>query len=250
VEWGKIFRRHEIEHALEATPNVGWLWAVHSETSTGVLNDLAMLKQVCAERGILLCMDCISSIGTVRVDLSGVYLASGVSGKGLGSFPGLSMVFYNHKILPAPNALPRYLDLGLYAANQGVPFTVSSNLLYALRTALRRFASKGSFDEIRDLSFWLRFKLRELGFRIVAPEEHASPAVVTIPLPQTISSERMGRQLEETGYCLSYKSQYLLKRNWIQICLMGECSRKTLLPLLDVLQKLCGPGGAVRKPGH
>jgi aspartate aminotransferase-like enzyme len=238
MEWSKIFCRPDIEQLIEATPNVGWVWAAHCETSSGVLNDMAMLKEVCAVRGILLCMDCISSIGTVPVDLSGVYLASGVSGKGLGAFSGLSMVFYNQRIPPTPNALPRYLDLGLYAENKGVPFTVSSNLLYALRTALRRFESHKPFDEIRDLSLWVRSRLHDLGFEIVTPEEHGSPAVVTIALPQTMSSERVGGQLEETGYCLSYKSNYLLKRNWIQICLMGECPASKVMPLLDLLQEL------------
>ena len=46
------------------------------------------------------------------VDLTGVYLASGSSGKGLRAYPGLSMVFYHHEVAPAPDKLPRYLDLG------------------------------------------------------------------------------------------------------------------------------------------
>src|ERR1041385_7458953 len=79
--------------------------------------------------------------------LHGVYLASCVSGKGLAAFPGLSMVFYNHKLIPAPKALPRYLDLGLYAANDGVPFTHSSNMLNALQAALRRPSWQKRFEE-------------------------------------------------------------------------------------------------------
>jgi len=92
---------------------------VHCETSTGVLNNLATLKSICSEKKIKLCLDCISSIGTVPVDLSGVYLASCVSGKALASFPGLSMVFYNHDLGSAPKKLPRYLALGYYAAQSG-----------------------------------------------------------------------------------------------------------------------------------
>ena len=237
IEWGRPFLRDEIEHCLEKPPSVGWLWSVHCETSSGVLNDLAALTEICAARQLLLCIDSISSIGTTPVDLSGVYLASGVSGKGLGSYPGLSMVFYNQPISPAPDTLPRYLDLGLYASNEGVPFTISSNLLYALRTALKRFEPQRTFDHIGELSDWLRARLRELGFVIVAPDGHNSPAVVTLALPPTISSERVGRELEEAGYFLSYKSRYLLERNWIQVCLMGECSRDDIVPLLDALQK-------------
>jgi aspartate aminotransferase-like enzyme len=47
------------------------------------------------------CVDAISSLGSVPLDLADVHLASGVSGKGLGAFPGLAIVFYNHDIAPA-----------------------------------------------------------------------------------------------------------------------------------------------------
>ena len=40
-----------------------------------------------------LCVDCISSIGAIPIDLKDVYFASGVSGKAMKSFTGLSFVF-------------------------------------------------------------------------------------------------------------------------------------------------------------
>jgi len=180
-------------------------------------------------------VDCISSIGTVPVDLQGVYLASGVSGKGLGAFPGLSMVFYDHDVHPSPKLLPRYLDLGLYANNKGIPFTISSNLVYALRTTLENWQREKALENA-EISAWLRTSLRDLGFRIVGPEANLSPAVITIALPPTMSSESLGSWLEESGYALSYRSEYLLKRNWMQICLMGESSRENIAPLLETLR--------------
>ena len=55
-------------------------------------------EKLCAKQGVKLCVDCISSIGTTPVNLEGVYFASCASGKGLRSFPGLGMVFYNHEL--------------------------------------------------------------------------------------------------------------------------------------------------------
>ena len=173
------------------------------------------------------------------VDLSGVYLASCVSGKALASFPGLSMVFYNHELQPAPQSLPRSLDLGYYAAQAGIPFTTSSNLLYALKTALQRISWPEKFAPIAEVSVLLRSRLNELGFSIIAPNACAAPAVVTIALPPELPSKSIGWQLRKAGFLLSYNSSYLLKRNWIQICLMGEWSRDNLLTLPDVLASLC-----------
>jgi aspartate aminotransferase-like enzyme len=238
IEWGAAFDREQVRQTLSRQPDAKWLWAVACETSTGILNDVDWLKELCAGRGIKLCLDCISVIGTAPVDLQGVSLASCVSGKGLGAFPGLSMVFYHEAVAPRPDKLPRYLDLGYYAAHNGVPFTHSSNLLSALQAALKRYDSRQPFEEIVELSIWLRPKLRELGFDILAQDAHASPAVITLALPGSISSQKIGDQLQAAGFLLSYQSEYLRGRNWIQICLMGDCSRQSLVALLTELRRV------------
>jgi aspartate aminotransferase-like enzyme len=238
IQWGAAFDRGQVREALDRNPEAGWLWAVACETSTGILNEVEWLKGLCAARGVKLCLDCISVIGTAPVDLQGVYLASCVSGKGLGAFPGLAMVFYHHEVAPRPDKLPRYLDLGFYAGQDGIPFTQSSNLLAALQAALKRYDSQQPFAEVAELSNWLRPKLRELGFQILAPDAHASPAVITLVLPREIGSQEFGDQLQAAGFLVSYQSDYLRSRNWAQICLMGDCSRQSLVALLTELRKL------------
>ena len=234
MEWGEPFDYAEIRRRIAGH---GWIWAAHCETSTGVLNDLTELKRIACEHNLKLCLDCISSIGTTPVDLNGVYLASGVSGKALAAFPGLSMVFYHHELVSAPK-LPRYLDLGYYAAQQGIPFTHSSNLIHALQTSLKRTNWPEKFAQIQETATWLRTKIRQTGFQIVAPDAHASPAVITLALPTEISSRSVGWQLQKAGYLLSYKSEYLLRRNWIQVCLMGEWTQDHLRALPDLLVEL------------
>jgi aspartate aminotransferase-like enzyme len=249
IGWGEPFDLAEVRQRLDANPALRWIWAVHCETSTGILNDLTALKGVAAERGLKLAIDGISSIGTVPVDLSDVYLATCVSGKALASYPGLSMVFYNHDFVPAPSRLPRYLDLGFYSAQNGIPFTTSSNLIYALQTALRRVVWQDKYAQIAEDGARLRARLREVGLQIVAPDAHAAPAVVSISLPPEISSKTVGWQLKKAGYLLSYNSGYLLSRNWIQICLMGEWCRDTLETLPEVLAMMCARSRRSRPEG-
>ncbi len=246
--WGEPFDLDAVRRALAgrgspaSSPSAaGWLWFVHCETSTGVLNDLTALKAIARQAGIKLCVDAISSIGNAPVGLDGVYLASGVSGKGLASFPGLALVFYHDEIRPAPDRLPRYLDLGLYATTQGVPFTHSSNLMRALGAAVNDVDWAARFREVDEASQWLRTRLTLLGFSIVADDEshrHAAPGVVTIALSNTLSSAAVGAELEQRGFLLSVNSQYLLDRNWIQICLMGETSRELLAAVSNALFQL------------
>lgn len=244
--WGGSFNLGEIERRLAASA-ARWLWFVHCETSTGVLNNFDRLQALCSAAGVKLCVDAVSSIGNVPLNLGGTYLASGVSGKGLGAFSGLAMLFYNHHVSPAPGTLPRYLDLGLYARDAGIPFTQSSNLVRALHAALERVDWPDHFRELADASVWLRARLRRLGFDIIAPEDDAAPGVLTIPLPATMRASAIAEALETQGYLVSVHSRYLLDRNWLQICLMGAFSREQLVAVSDALAKQCGDHACAAK---
>jgi aspartate aminotransferase-like enzyme/GNAT superfamily N-acetyltransferase len=237
LPWGTPITREVLTSAFAQADAPAWLWLVHHETSTGVLHDLATLKAFASEHDLRLCLDCISSIGAVRMDLNGVHLASGVSGKGLASLPGLGLVF--HQTLPQPRAdLPRYLDLGLWAALDSVPFTHSSNLVTALDVALAEVERlPGGRCELDDSAAWLRNELRAAGFKLGATEPHASPIIVTLQLPLAIDVEKVGSRLEQAGFLTSHRSGYLAQRNWIQFCLMASPSRAALISLVATLKK-------------
>lgn len=234
VPWGRSFERRTIEALLDGNPSLRWVWAVHGETSTGVLNDLAMLKVVTAARGLRLSIDAVSSLGTTPVDLGGVALASGVSGKGLGAFAGLAFVFREAAVGPPFRSLPRCLDLGYAAEHGGVPFTISSILIAALKAALDGFEGERHFADVLRLAARLRRRLRRLGLTPVA-EPASFPAVTTIELPAVFDSVRVGQCLEEADFLVHYRSEYLVTRNWLQICLMGECTRAAVDDLMDAL---------------
>src|SRR5207249_9245970 len=88
--------------------------------------------------------------------------------------------------------LPRYLDLSQYAAQQGVPFTFSSNLLHALNAAIKRVPWEKRFADLVELSGWLRTRLRESGFDLLGEGAETSPAVVTIAMPDALNSVKIG----------------------------------------------------------
>lgn len=238
-DWGSPFDFEVVRERLAVADAPTWIWCVQCETSTGVMNDIEALKQLCAEHGMKLCLDSISSVGTTPVNLAGVYLASCASGKGLRSYPGVSMVFYDHLVLPADEHLPRYMDLGYYAQEEGIPFTFSSNLLYALHAAVLGVNWEKRFAEFVETSAWLRATLVEAGFLLVGNGTRTSPAVITIALPEGLNSVTIGNLLKESGFLLSYNSDYLRKKNWIQICLMGEIAKEKVVALVVALNRIC-----------
>lgn len=232
--WGEELDLAVISPALQRIPAGGWLWFAHHETSTGILNPMRELVALANQRGVRTCVDCVSSLGVVDVDLRGVHLASSTSGKGLASYPGLSLVFHERAPEPEPERLPGYLDLGHWASHDSVPHTHSSNLVAALSTALHAVTSE-RMERVARHARWLREQFGQLGFTLPAPERSACPAIVTLVPPRGVSAFELGEDLDRRGFWTSYRSAYLVERGWLQVALISDPSRASLDKLVRVL---------------
>jgi aspartate aminotransferase-like enzyme len=158
------------------------------------------------------------------------------------------MVFHQLQVQPMSDCLPRYLDLGFYGQQEGIPFTFSSNLLHALHAAVRGVNWERRFAEVAETSTWLRTKLIELKFSVIGASTRTSPAVFTIQMPPELNSVNVGNSMQESGFLLSYNSEYLKRRNWIQICLMGEIAQEKVVALLNALHRVCSRHRAAGQP--
>nr|WP_276537493.1 aminotransferase class V-fold PLP-dependent enzyme [Bacillus infantis] len=229
-EWNEPIHLYEIEQLIKSNSSISWIWTVHCETSTGYLYDLDSLKELCGSRGIELCVDACSSAGAVPLDLKEIYLASAVSGKGFGSYPGLAIVFHRERILGG-NHIPRYLDLKMYQEHESIPYTHSSNLV----TALNKACGLIDYEKTSRIGKQARERLLANGW-IVLGDESYSPGIITILVPETISSKKIGDYCKSKGVLISYESEYLLKRNWIQAAFMGSISEQEAAEALKILE--------------
>ena len=240
--WGEPFEPGAIERAVGGK-GIGWIWGVHAETSTGVLNDLDLLKRLAQAHGCRLALDCVSAVGMVPCDLRGVELASAVSGKGLRSIAGLALVFHGERLPDPVRPLPRYLDLAMYRS-AGVPFTLPSNLLGALSLAVEQLDPAVRYREVRETADWICAQLETVGVRPLAAPSVRFPGALTLVIPRPLSSLDVGDDLARDGWLLSYESGYLVEQNWIQICLMGAVDRAHLESLPAALAACLRPDAA------
>lgn len=235
-KWGGVFDGEQLTGAI-GNGQYSWVWVVHCETSTGVLNHLGSLKRLCQGKGIALALDCVSSIGTVPVNLADVTYASGVSGKGLSGYTGLSFVFHNEGGMPS-DRLPRYLDLGAYMIADGIPYSQSSNLLFALDMALQKYETPDVvFARIELRAQKVRKAAEQMGLTIIAPVHSATPVVLTIEMPEGLSAIQLGDNLYLNNFDVHYESGYLRERNWLQIACMNDVPENDLERLLNVLHR-------------
>ncbi|MFP7477416.1 GNAT family N-acetyltransferase [Terribacillus saccharophilus] len=237
IPWGESFDYDHLLEEAEAS-NSAWIWAVHLETSTGVLQDINQLKYITKKTGSKLVLDCCSSLGNVPLDLRDVFLATAGSGKGVASYAGLAFVFYHHHI-EISDSIPRYLDLGLYHTYDSAPFTHSSNLIKALSAAIDQWEDAKLMQRVSELTKRLIELCKEKGLTLLANAAHA-PGIVTIVMPSEQRSDIVGRELGRKGYLISCNSSYLIDRNWVQISVMGHHKEADLVRVTDALAVLIG----------
>lgn len=237
VPWGSPFSEDEIRDLCNVN-QYDWIWFVHCETSTGMMNDFNTIQSICEKFSAKLCMDAISSIGAVPLNFEKVYLASGVSGKAIGSITGLSFVLFN-QLEKGANMVPRYLDVNYYQECEGIPFTQNSYLFKALDLALDRLFEPDFFDKKVSRFSYVFDTLKAKGFSFVVEKELTSPCVMTIAFPKEINAMDVGLDLYLNGFQVHFRNRYLIKNNWIQIALMNINEDIVVIEgLLHTLQNL------------
>lgn len=238
--WGDKWSFKAIEQEIyERRP--AWIWVVHLETSTGVLNDLQRLTELAGVHGVPVAADCVSSLGAVDLDgaAHGMFVASGVSGKALGSYAGLAFVFLSQQaieLLQGKMICPTF-DLIAAVRSAGPVSTLPSPLVLAACEALRenyvgRAGRRMRYRHYEELGRWARGKIREAGLVPLAAEEDAAPTITTFPMP----SQGFVQECLRAGFRIAHESDYLKAREWGQIATMGNLDRAMLEPFFTALQ--------------
>lgn len=236
TELGLAFNYPKLEAKLN-TNTYNWIWFVNCETSSGVLNRLDLIKTMCANKHIKVAVDCISTIGNTPVDLEGVYLASGTSGKGLAGYPGIAMVYFQPEILNvSTKSIPKYMNLKHHSETNWVPYTVSTNLFYALQHAFNGIASEEHRQNIIRISDFIYEELAQLGFSFLGNYHDMMPGIISIICPVEINSYDLGVELEKNGFYVNYGGAYLRNANYFQICIMGHQEMANAKKLVDFLK--------------
>ncbi len=151
ADWGRPVEPERVEEAFAANPGASLLLTTHSETSTGVLQDVESFARIAREHGALIGVDGITSIGCHPVETDAWRLDAIVGGsqKGVMIPPGLAYVALSDDAVERMRGGRHgvyYLDLlkAIESANKGdTPFTPAITLVLALRRALEMMLEEG-----------------------------------------------------------------------------------------------------------
>jgi alanine-glyoxylate transaminase/serine-glyoxylate transaminase/serine-pyruvate transaminase len=186
AKWGDVFTKEQIAAALAAHPKAKLLGIVQAETSTGALQPLEGFSALCREKGALLVVDAVTSLGghELRVDDWGIDAIYSGTQKCLSCPPGLAPVSFGERalaVMDSRKTKPQswYLDVSMlrkyYTGGAGgggrvYHHTAPINMTYALREALAIVVEEGLENRIerhRVAHLRLRAGLEKLGLTYV-----------------------------------------------------------------------------------
>ncbi len=244
---GKAVRAEVIEAAL-ARGGFDALCVTHSETSTGVLHDLASIAEVLRSfPDVLFLVDAVSSFAAVPIDADALGIDLLVTGtqKALALPPGLAIGFASARAIERARAaqgagwylsLARFAD---FAAQSGTPTTPNVPLFWALdrqlddllaETLPARVARHRRMAEAAE-AFCARAGLE------VLPEEGFRCPALTVALTPGLDAERVRAAARARGWVLS-SGHGPLKGTCFRIGHMGDHDERELAELLDVLEEI------------
>ena len=243
--WGEVFSLEEIGEALQKhRPRV--LALVHAETSTGALQPLEGVGDLCREHDCLLLIDTVTSLGGVPLFLDewGVDVAYSGGQKCLSCPPGASPLSLSERAVEKLHQRQSkvrswYLDVSMlekyWGSDRTYHHTAPINMNYALREALRLIAEEGleaRWQRHRANAELLWTGLSEMGIGCHVAEEFRVPSLTTALVPDGVDPKAVsGRLLSEFNIEIAAGLGELAGKVW-RIGLMGFNSRRENVQLL------------------
>jgi aspartate aminotransferase-like enzyme len=204
-EWGTPVPPEDIGKAV-SEKDYQAVFVTHSETSTGVVNDMQAIGQAVADSQAVLVADSISGMGSaeLKTDEWQVDVVVAGSQKALMCPPGLAFVSVSEKAwaMAETSSLPKYYfdwskaRKGLQAADPTTAFTPAVSLMISLGEALRIIRAEG-LDELfarhRLLGKACREAVKALGLELFSPDEDACSSVTAVRLPEGVNDGEFRR---------------------------------------------------------
>jgi aspartate aminotransferase-like enzyme len=248
ADWGKPLDSENVRQALEADSGkaIKAVIVTHSETSTGVINDLETINKHVKAHGALIIVDTVTSLGAcnVPVDAWGLDVVASGSQKGYMMPPGLGFVSVSEKAWEAYKTakLPKfYLDLGPYrknAAKNTTPFTPAINLIFALHAALQMMKDEGLeniFARHDRQKRATRAAIKAIGLPLYGADECASPAITAV-MPTNVDAEQVRSVMKKKFDIILAGGQDALKGKIFRIGHLGFVSDREILTAIASLE--------------
>jgi len=211
VGWGNRVEAADLDRALSQS-GAKVAFTTLSETSTGVVNDLAALGEVARSHDAILGVDAVSALGAIPVDQdkNGIDVVVAGSQKALMCPPGLAFASVSDRALEhaaqTGGAGRFYFDWNRTAKGQrkdppDSPFTPAVTLFRALDVALDLIDQEG-LDQVYArhclLGSAMRAAAKALELELYGPEDENANVVTAVKLPDSVDGTKVPKMMRDT----------------------------------------------------
>ncbi len=247
--WDRAADASEVGERLAADPTIKGVFLTHSETSTGVVNDVAAVGEVVAKTPAILVVDSISGAGALEMRTDDWHVDVLVAGsqKALMTPPGLAAVAVSPKAweLIEKSTSPRYyFDLAKarkkYAdKSPQTPFTPAISLMKGMGVAIKLIEEEGLeqvWERHRRLALSTRAAVQALGLEMWAKDIDRAFAVTAVKSPAGLDGAEIVRVLNRKHGVIVAGGQGDLKGKIFRIGHVGYYDIYDLLVAMGALE--------------
>jgi 2-aminoethylphosphonate-pyruvate transaminase len=185
----------KIEAILKRSKSITHVFAVHCETTSGILNPVHEIGVLAARYGKSYLIDSMSAFGALPLDAHKAHAdaIAASSNKCIEGVPGLGFVVCRKAVLPAlkGNATTLTLDIhdqwAIFEKTGQYRFTPPIHVIVAFHQALTEFHAEGGQPGrggryVRNAKVLIE-GMRAMGFRTLLPDALQAPIIVTFHMP-------------------------------------------------------------------
>jgi len=249
ADWGKQLDPNEFKRILQGDTDkkIKAVILTHSETSTGVINDLQAINKEVKNHGKAISIaDCVTSLGACNIPMDdwGIDVIASGSQKGYMIPPGLSFVAMSKRAWEANSQsnLPKfYLDLNQYLKTvnkNSNPFTPAINLYFALEESLTMMQNEGLnniFTRHARHQKATQEGIKAMGLNLFAKEKFGSPAITAVQ-PENIDAESIRKLIKDDFDILLAGGQDHLKGKIFRIGHLGFVNDRDIISVISALE--------------
>ena len=232
---------------LEENPDITHVSMVHSETTSGILNDIAAGAGVVKKAGKTFIVDAMSSFGGVDIPVGelGIDFLISSANKCIQGVPGFSFIIANREKLMESKGKARSLSLDLYDQWETMEkdgkwrFTSPTHVVLAFARALEEMEAEGGIEarnrRYTDNNRLLIRRMKAMGISPYIGEEYQGPIITTFFYPEnhSFTFSEMYEYIKERGYAI-YPGK-VTEAETFRIGNIGEIYEEDINKLCDIL---------------
>ncbi|HDP70358.1 MAG TPA: alanine--glyoxylate aminotransferase family protein [Actinobacteria bacterium] len=209
-EWGEKANPSDVAEALEKDKEIKGVFATHSETSTGIVNDIKTIGDIVKDTGAAFIVDTVSGLGALEFKTDDWHVDVAISGsqKALMAPPGIAFVAVSKKAwdMVEKSTLPKFYFsykksmAALQKATPQNPFTPPVSLILGLDEALKMIKEEGLENIVKRhnvLGKAARAGVKALGLEFFGACDETSNAVTAIKAPEGIDGKNIVKIMRE-----------------------------------------------------